>query len=219
MWGENDTDNDPNNIAVDQEFQNYYNRTGPNPLLAVNNVQAQLYNRTQTRSALWQQRQALKQQDMAAAAGLQAGGQVLGQTMGGMFGMISQGMKNRFEGEQKDKDRTWNNLDREDKQSFQQEMIKMALQNQMSLDQNRMSQAQSMYQFELGSKQEALKQAGLPAYLAQMPGAMSAIPRMSQRLPGGRLYTSQIAGDPTTSQFMGTPIQASLGWGKLPSFN
>jgi hypothetical protein len=205
LFGEDEPD------EGDVQYQQYLDGTGPLPAF-VQLAQNRAYNQTQTRSALWQARQQARQQaresDMALAAGISAGGSLLGSTMGGMFGMIGQGMRNSFEDEQGRKKREWDTLNREDQQAFQ-----------LELDKTRMSQAQEMYKFELGSKEQALAQAGLPAYLAQMPGAMSAIPRVSQRLPGGRLYTSQLAGDPTSSRFMGTPIQASMGWGKLPQFN
>jgi len=62
-----------------------------------------------------------------------------------------------------------------------------------------------------------LNAAGLPSYLATMPGAINLMPRTSQRLPGGRLYTGAMAGDPTLVNFTGDTLQQNLGWGQLPS--
>lgn len=175
-------------------------------------------NRIQARASIANRNSFFNRNPMAGAALASAGGNVLSSTLGGMFGLIGRGMQNSFEADQQKKKfefenanredvQQWDNSDREDKQAFQ-----------LQLDFERMKQAQQMYAWQNQQRADALAQAGLPAYLAQMPGLMNAGPRMSQRLPGGGLYTSQLPGDPRTSQWSNNPIQASMGWGAVPNF-
>lgn len=164
---------------------------------------AQRFNRTQTRSALNQYRGNQIDNSRMMAAGISAGGNLLGQIAGGGFGLIGESIRNAH---QRDNMKLQHTIQEElDKERFEIEKQRMDIMA---------GQANS----EILRKQNDLATAGLPSYLATMgSGALSYLPRQSQRLPGGRLYTSQLPGDPTTSPWQNTPIQTSLGWGKLPT--
>ncbi len=163
----------------------------------------------------------------AAGAAIQAGGNVIGSTVSGLFGMLSQRDRIAAEAQMATLEREFRAKQTELAQSYGAKMQQNSFQNQSSLsDQvykqnlglsnNAFTQTQTMYNTELNNKREALRQAGLPDYLATMP-VTAMPPRMSQRGVGGQLYTSMLPGDPRTSPYINSPVQHQLGWGRLPS--
>jgi hypothetical protein len=167
---------------------------------------------------------------MAAALGaaaIQGGSNLLGSVTGGIFGLLGARERNAAVAELAARDREFKERQalqsqsftrdlREDQYSHVSQQSAQEYNQQLGLESNRNDLQRNMFDYQLAQKQEALKQAGLPAYLAQMPGTMPE-PRVSQRMVGGRLYTSQLAGDPTTSSWNSSPTQQLMGWGKLPS--
>lgn len=163
----------------------------------------------------------------AAGAAIKAGGDVMGSTVSGLFGLLGQRERNsamaemaqlerEFKTRQSDLARSYgldmqNNAFRNQHETIQQNFV-----NQKDLEQTRFSNTNALTQSDIAQKTQALRAAGLPDYLAVMPG-LPAGPRVSQRTTGGRLYTSQLPGDPRTTPFTGSGIQQSMGWGALPS--
>jgi len=101
--------------------------------------------------------------------------------------------------------------------TFNQEkqLSTQAYNQSIGLQTNATTQAENLYTFQTGTTANALTKAGLPSYLAYMPGAMSLQPHTTQA-HGVYGYTSKLPGDPTTSPFTGSTTQSALGWGKFP---
>lgn len=139
------------------------------------------------------------------AAAISGGSNIIGSTVGGLFGLLGQKDRLRVQLEQQRND-----------QNFQRQMAEVMLQNSMAMSRLGVANQKELYTFDNQMKVNALSKAGLPDYLAAMPGQVAAMPLMSQRMPGGRMYTSRLMGDPRTTPFMGNEIQSNMGWGKLP---
>lgn len=100
----------------------------------------------------------------------------------------------------------------------QKQMSAQEYNQQLGLQNNATSNAENLYTFQTTQTSNALNEAGLPTYLAYLPGAMSIQPKTSQLSASGNYaYTSKIPGNPQTSAFADTTTSNALGWGKFPT--
>lgn len=101
--------------------------------------------------------------------------------------------------------------------AHQNQLSAQNYEQQLGLEDNRFDNTMSMYNSLMSQKVNAVTQAGLPSYVAYMPGMAAFQPRTTQMGPGKMTYTSQLPGNPTTTPYTGAAPQAALGWGEMPS--
>jgi len=169
----------------------------------------------------------------SAAAG--ALGSMGSATISGMFGLINQSAANAAQRERQEEQNKWqsgeNNAQRtfigdqaglkrtflgdqaQKNYLFQKEFEKQKADEIMSLYNTQFNDQKNLFDYRLGQQQAALRSAGLPEYLAQMPEMMQYMPRQAQLIQGGRRVVSALPGNPRSTAYNSSPLQSALGWG------
>lgn len=89
--------------------------------------------------------------------------------------------------------------------------------NQIALQNNSYNNWLQQYDTVTGNETAALAQAGLPSYLAYLPGgsALAVQPRTTQLTPGGTTYTAKLPGNPSSVPYNGSVTQVKAGYGAM----
>ena len=94
-------------------------------------------------------------------------------------------------------------------------LMAQSFSQQSKLMSQSLAEQESYYTFVMGNETQALQQAGLPSYLAYMPGGTKSQPPMTQFTPSGTTYTARISGNPTMQSYTGTSQQVAAGYGNV----
>nr|WPV63580.1 MAG: hypothetical protein [Wufeng shrew picorna-like virus 43] len=168
------------------------------------------------------------QQNMAAAAGAQAAGQVGSSFLGGLFDLIGNTQKNNFTQEQMKIAQEYNLTNMGKINEYEKGYIDQRFKNNSALSAQSFEQSTKFnlqsadlnlrnQKAMVGMQSSALESMGLPGGAWALGSLSSNLPRTTQMVNQGSYARSALPGDPTTARLNGSTIQQQFGWGNYIS--